>query len=85
LGICARQRRHLLLLGVGAARRRAGAARASAALPFLPMRGAMIGARDLAVAAHGAADQGLLFLAFVGLAVLEPTLEFVALGAAQAV
>src|SRR5258708_22532752 len=43
------------------------------------------GARHLAVAAHGAADQGLLFLSFVGLAVLEPALELVALGAAQSV
>src|SRR5258706_15893025 len=42
-------------------------------------------AHDLAVAAHSAADQGFLFLAFVGLAVLEPAFELVALGAAQAV
>src|SRR5258708_22538783 len=39
----------------------------------------------LCVAADGAADQGFLFLAFVGLAVLEPTFEFMAFGAAQAI
>src|SRR6266851_4938096 len=43
------------------------------------------GTRDLGVAAHGAADQGLLFLAFVGLAVLEPAFELVAFGAAQSI
>ena len=89
LGHVPRQRRHLLLLpAVGAG----GAAGASAAgfststfLPPLPSRGAIERARDLGLAAHGAADQGLLFLPFVGLAVLEPAFELVALGAAQSV
>src|SRR5262245_43134381 len=42
-------------------------------------------ALDLQVAADRAADQGLLFLPFVGLAVLEPTFKLVAFGAAQAI
>ena len=44
-----------------------------------------LNARDLAAAAHGAANQGFLLLTLVGLAVLEPALELMALGAAQSV
>src|SRR5882757_8494279 len=77
--------RHLLLL-----RRRSSRSRGNRRFDVRPLASFAEARRhgragDLGVAAHGAADQGLLFLAFVGLAVLEPALEFVAFGAAQSI
>ena len=43
------------------------------------------GPHDLRAAARRTADQGTLFLTLVGLAVLEPAVELMALGAAQSV
>src|SRR5215203_2825034 len=88
LGHVTRQRGHLLLV-----RRRRGrrCRRIGRRLLDLDLPGALAQprrhrcARDLGLAAHGAADQGFLLLPFVGLAVLEPAFELVALGAAQSV
>src|SRR5688500_2648133 len=88
LGHVPRQRRHLLLLWRRRGRR---CRRVGRRLLDLDLLGAFAQprrhrrARDLGLAAYGAADQGFLLLPFVGLAVLEPAFELVALGAAQSI
>ena len=77
---------HLRRLGHGDRRRRGHGGHVGGRLVALgPQPWGHQGARHLGVAADGATHQGLLFLTLVGLAVLEPAVELVALGAAQSV